>query len=81
MTIDEELTGWLRRSVPDLPPDLGVDTPLIASGLLDSLHLLDLIEFAENLFGVRLAEEDMHPDNFQSVASIAALIARRRGAN
>lgn len=80
MTIDEELIEWLRRSVPDLPLDFSAETPLIASGLLDSLHLLDLIEFAESLFGVRLAEEDMHPDNFQSVASIAALIGRRRAA-
>lgn len=59
--------------------ELGDDRSLLASGLIDSLAVLDIIEFVEQRFGITLEPEDLTGDNFDSVGAIAGL-ARSRGA-
>ena len=63
--------------VNGVPSTVRPDTPLLATGLLDSLQLMSLIEFAERRFGIRLTEEDMHPNNFETVTAVTALVTRR----
>lgn len=74
MNVEQSLIVWVRDAVSDGGSTINPDTSLIASGLLDSIQILLMIEFAEQQFGVRLAAEDMHPDNFETVAAVAALI-------
>ncbi|HEY4260264.1 MAG TPA: acyl carrier protein [Schlesneria sp.] len=52
------------------------DTDLLASGLLDSLTMMDLVVFVEMEFQQRIAVEDMRPEMFRSVGTIAQLIER-----
>jgi acyl carrier protein len=61
----------------DAPPDLTDDTPLLASGLVDSLGLEQLLFFLEDGFGVELDDEDLSAENFQTIASIQALLRRK----
>ena len=51
---------------------------LIESGIIDSLGILDVVAFVESEFGVRVEDEDLTPENFQSVAQIASYVSRRR---
>lgn len=51
-------------------------TDLLATGLLDSLTMMDLVVFIETEFQQRIAVEDMRPEMFQTVGSIAQLIDR-----
>ncbi len=53
--------------------------PLLQSGIIDSMGVLDLVGFIENKFGMALSDEDLSPDNFYSIATLAAFIARRSG--
>ncbi|HYE00505.1 MAG TPA: acyl carrier protein [Alphaproteobacteria bacterium] len=62
------------------PARIGDTDSLLASGLLDSLQALAIVEFLEAEFGVGLEPDDMVGENFDSVAAIAALV-RRRGAD
>ncbi len=57
---------------------LQADTDLLASGLLDSLTMMDLVVFIEVEFQQRIALEDMRPEKFQSIAAIAQLIEANR---
>jgi acyl carrier protein len=54
------------------------DADLLATGLLDSLGFVDLLLELERRFGVHLAMEDLEPDDFRSVASIAAFVVAQR---
>jgi acyl carrier protein len=54
-----------------------METELIASGALDSLRILDLIEFVERRFDLQLSEEDLSPLNFDSVAKVTDLVVAR----
>ncbi len=54
----------------EAPPDLSDDTPLLSSGLVDSLDLEQLLWFVEDEFGVEFAESDLTVENFETVARI-----------
>lgn len=54
--------------------DLKVDTPLLTSGLLDSLGIVKLLSFIEDEFDTEIDDSDFDPENFETLASIAKLI-------
>ena len=49
---------------------------LIESGVIDSMTLLRLTSFLEERYGIEMPDEDIVADNFRSLGSIEALIAR-----
>jgi len=55
---------------------LGEDEDLLSSGILDSLGILQIVAFIENTFGIRIPDEDVVFDNFQSVNAMAAYLQR-----
>jgi len=60
--------------------DLLLDDNMIEKGLLDSLAILKVVTFCEEEFGVTIPDQDVLPDNMESVRAIAALVERVRGA-
>ncbi|HET8568510.1 MAG TPA: acyl carrier protein [Candidatus Limnocylindria bacterium] len=57
--------------------ELGADTSLFRTGIVDSFGLLSLVTFLEQEYGISVRDEEMVPENFDSVATIAAFVARR----
>lgn len=47
------------------------DESLFDGGYLDSLGIMALTSLLERQFGIIVSEEDLLPDNFDSIASIA----------
>ncbi len=43
-------------------------------GIIDSTGVLELIFFVEEQFGIKVADQDMIPDNFDSVNNIARFV-------
>jgi acyl carrier protein len=58
--------------------NLGPDDSLLAKGLLDSLSILKTVTFCEEQFGITIPDEDVLPDHFESVRTIAKLVERVR---
>lgn len=58
--------------------DLDPETSLIEGGLLDSLAILKTVTFCEETFGVAIPDDEVLPENLDSVRAIAALVERRR---
>jgi acyl carrier protein len=52
------------------------DTDLLATGLLDSLHLIELLTQLEQRFSVRFDCRSLELDDLRSPAMLAALVAR-----
>ena len=53
------------------------DEDLIDSGVVDSLGIFQLVAFLEERFGVAIADSDITPDNFGTIARIERLVAAR----
>ena len=52
---------------------------LTSSGMLDSTGVIELVTFIESKFGVQIADEEMLPENLDSVSRIEAFVNRKRG--
>lgn len=77
--IAERVLAFFRES-RGLPDDfeLGHETPLVQSGLVDSLGMEELIVFLEGEFDIQLEDEDLMPENFDSLSGIVALVERKQ---
>jgi acyl carrier protein len=53
--------------------------PLLESGVLDSLGVLDLVSFVEQEFSVHVTDEELVPENFQTIDRIAAFVESKSG--
>lgn len=53
---------------------------LIENGVIDSTGVLELISFLEETFGIQVADEEMLPENLESIARMANFVARKRAA-
>lgn len=53
------------------------DSSLIKSGLVDSLSLLRLISFLEAEFGIVVEDEDVVPENFDSLNIMESFVAKK----
>jgi acyl carrier protein len=59
---------------------LGNATPLLETGVLDSLSLLRLILFVQERFGIVVDDADFIPEHFTSVDAICAYLRSKAGA-
>lgn len=57
---------------------LGLDESLLERGIVDSTGMLEIIMFIEEELGVTVADEDMIPENLDSVNRIAAFVGRKK---
>ena len=60
--------------------DLSPTENLIERGLLDSLGILKTVTFCEEQFGITIPDDQVLPDNMESVRAIAKLVDARRKA-
>jgi acyl carrier protein len=54
--------------------NLGDDASLLEEGIIDSTGVLELVMFVEETFNVEVSDEEIIPDNFDSVDNLAAYV-------
>jgi len=59
--------------------DIGDDDPLLESGIVDSIGIVQFASFLESTFDIVIDDEDIVPENFETMTSIAAFVDRQRG--
>lgn len=76
----ETILDWVKTHCLKDKPNLVLnqDTSFLANNVLDSLSFLHLVTFLEQQYGIKVDEDDMSPDNFESATSVAALVDRLR---
>jgi acyl carrier protein len=52
---------------------------LLGTRHLDSTGVLELVTFVEGKFGVKVHDEELVPENFDSLAALAAFVERKVG--
>jgi len=60
------------------PATLTADTSLLDSGTVDSTGILEIISFLEQEFGIQIADEEMIPDNLDSVSKITRFLGKKK---
>ena len=54
------------------------DDSLLEQGIMDSTGVLELVAFLESEFGVKVKDDELLPENLDSVDQISAFVARKQ---
>ncbi len=60
------------------PAALADDDSLLERGIIDSTGIMELIFFLEDEFGITVEDDEMIPENLDSVKKIVAFVGRKR---
>lgn len=69
----------LEEVCPEANPSCIEDeTPLISSGLVDSLGILKILSFLDDEFGINIASDEIKHENFSTITTIIVLLKKNR---
>lgn len=55
---------------------VGLHDSLVGLGIVDSLGVLEIVTFIDKELGVALSDDDVMPETFESIVTIADLVCR-----
>jgi 2-hydroxymuconate-semialdehyde hydrolase len=71
---DELIAYIMKEFVEDPDEEIDETTPLISSGLIDSLSIVSLVAFIDKKFGVKIPDEKGTVENFETITKIIETI-------
>jgi methoxymalonate biosynthesis acyl carrier protein len=79
---DEEIRQRLREFVSRFfrGHDLQDGEDIFATGYVNSMFAMQLVQFVESDFGIAVDSDDLEIDNFRSIDALAAFVERKLGA-
>ena len=81
MEIKEKVKTFIRESfLFDSTAQIEDGDSLLEKGIIDSTGVLELILYLEEEFGIKIEDEEVIPENLDSVANIENLIMSKNGA-
>jgi len=74
-TIREHIAQNILFSSNGYPyPD---EASFLEEGIIDSMNVLELVMLVEEKFGIKVGDQDIVPDNFDSVAKLSNYVRRK----
>lgn len=70
--MDNILLGSADQSIAD-------DDSFLEKGIIDSTGILELVAFVEDEFDIEVGDEELIPDNFDSIEKLAIYTQRKIG--
>jgi acyl carrier protein len=77
-TAEDRIREFILKSFP-LARKAGLknNDKLLETGMIDSLGMLDLVNYLEAEFSVVISDDDLQPENFDSVDSVMAFVSKK----
>ena len=80
-----DIKGKVRSFIVDNfyvadPAALGDGTSLLESGTVDSTGILEVIAFIEDEFQIKVEDQEMVPENLDSVNNLETYVTRKQAA-
>lgn len=79
MTIEEQIKDYIARNMLFSDDGYGYpdDASFLEEGIVDSVGIMELVAFIEENMGFKVADQEIVPENFDSVAQLAAYVRRK----
>jgi acyl carrier protein len=75
----EAIRAFILKKVPaPKRKTFSDETPLLGSGIIDSLAMLDVLAFVEKSFLIKVSDDELTPQNFGSVRSLVSFVESKR---
>ncbi|MEE9117739.1 MAG: acyl carrier protein [Calditrichia bacterium] len=80
MSVIDEIEKFLLTEVAAglNKESISPDEDLLMQGIIDSLGIMKLTAFLEKTYGIKVADEDMVPENFQSLNSLNKFVELKK---
>lgn len=79
-SIKQQIRDYIRDNVllgdGDMPDE---NTSFTESGVLDSTGFLGLITFVETTFGIEISDDELDPENLETLSKISGFVKRKLG--
>jgi acyl carrier protein len=78
MDHEDKIRRFIADELLEQSDDLTADTPLMETGVLNSISIVRLISYLEAEFDIEVAPRHIVRDNLGSVRAIARFVSERR---
>ena len=75
MATVDQIRDYVMRTFGKM---VGPDDSLLDSGLVDSAGIFELVNFLEETFAVKIEDEEIVPEHFETSAMVATFIEHKR---
>ncbi len=78
--IEQQLRGYILENLlfTEDQSALNNEASLLESGVVDSTGILEVVFFLENHFGIKVEDEEMIPENLDSINNIISYVVRKQ---
>jgi acyl carrier protein len=79
-TLEKQIRTYIAQNILFTGNDYPYtdDISFLDQGIVDSMNVLELVNFVEEQYGLRVDDRDIVPDNFDSVARLAAYVRNKQ---
>lgn len=83
MTLEHQIRDFIIENFLFGEPDNGLkDTDsLLGKGIIDSTGVLELVSHLEETYEIQVEDEELMPENLDSIANVTAYILRKQDKN
>lgn len=80
MSVEQEVKTYILENYlfTDDESQLSTDDSFLEKGILDSTGILEVIFFIEESYGIKVEDEEMIPENLDSVESLVEYVKRKQ---
>lgn len=80
LQIEQPIRDFIARSLLYSEDGFGYsdEASFLQEGIIDSLGVMELVEFVQKQFGVTVDQQEVVPAHFDSVAKLAAFVRGKR---
>ena len=75
--LENELKEFLTKRFPALSDGVTTETSLNEGGAIDSLGILEIVNFLGEKFNVEFDDDDFEAENFESVGTLISLVRNK----
>ena len=80
MDVRDAVVAYVRDEFRIDECELTWDAPLVRTGLLDSVSLVQLAGYLERTFGIKIPDQEVDADHFDSIGMIVEYVRQRLAA-
>jgi len=75
---DEMIMKFVVENYHLKADEINAESSLMASGIIDSMGLMEVVDFLESNLGVAISDEEILPANFESVSVMVNFVESKK---
>ncbi|GAB4167745.1 MAG: acyl carrier protein [Calditrichia bacterium] len=79
--VKSEIKEFMKNNFMNYSLEVSDETSLLENGIIDSTSILELISFVEEKFNLEVSDEEIIPENFDSVENLTLFVKKKLGEN